>query len=149
MWRRLHLKSDGRSATHTVTGFSILLVSSFSSSIIEIDLMSADKVSGHRVGVAEADTSRRSYWHCRYAATVSVQLHQRRGGARDTTLGFSEGEHADSSRGTARAESMKRAKQLALQEAFSGLVLVIDHVEGAAVVLLMMNYDCCVNGGPS
>jgi hypothetical protein len=50
-------------------------------------------------------------------------------------LGSSEGEHTDSSRGTARAVAMKRAKRLALQAAFSELVLVIDHVEGAALVL--------------
>ena len=64
-----------------------------------------------------------------------MQLHQRKGAERDSAQGSAEGEHTDSSRGDARAVAMKRAKRLALQAAFSELVLVIDHVDNAAVVL--------------
>jgi hypothetical protein len=116
---------------------------SFSSSIQELELAAEDRlidteaVAGTVAAAAAAPTadSDGGAWHCRYAATVSLQLHQRRGTERDMALGSSEGEHTDSSRGTARAVAMKRAKRLALQAAFSELVLVIDHVEGAALVL--------------
>lgn len=141
---RVGLKRDrsvGRAFTplgpeQAVALFQYYLPLSFSTSIVELDMVSEDRVTGHDAGRAEGDNNRGcSHWCCRYGATVSVQLHQRRGGERDMSLGSSQGEHTDTSRGTARAVSMKRAKRLALQEAFNGLVLVIDHVEEAAVVL--------------
>lgn len=133
-------RSVGRALTplgpeHAVALLQYYLPLSFSTSIVELDLASEDRVTGREAGPADAAEIGCGYWCCRYTATVSVQLHQRRGSERDTSLGSAEGEHTDSSRGTARAVSMKRAKRLALQEAFNGLVLVIDHIEGAAVVL--------------
>ena len=140
---RVGLKRDrsvGRALTplgpeHAVALLQYYLPLSFSTSILELELASEDRVTGDEAGPVDVDELGCSYWCCRYTATVSVQLHQRRGGERDTSLGSAEGEHTDTSRGTARTVSMKRAKRLALQEAFNGLVLVIDHIEGAAVVL--------------
>ena len=100
----------------------------FSTNILELSLIAEDRVT-------QGDGSAGGSWFCRYQATVGLQLHQRKGAERDSAQGSAEGEHTDRSRGDARTVAMKRAKRLALQAAFSELVLVIDHVDNAAVVL--------------
>ena len=119
----------------------------FSTSILKLELAAEDRLAADD-GLAAAAAagggsgSGEGAWHCRYTAMMALQIHHRQsapgsnGAApRSAALGSAEGEHTDLSRGAARTVAMKRAKRLALQACFSEVVLVLDHVEGAAVVL--------------